>query len=261
MNRAPRDEEFFVGYLEVPAGLRRFLKRVALALAATVLALAALFAAAQRPLGAGEYEFGVDRELSGLLRAEPLGVLWVATRTVEGDPAIEVVPLVGDGKHGPPAAVLALAGREVTLTGRWIRRGDVRLFEVSRGEAVARSAGGAVVGAAEAAPAELGRMTLAGEIVDSKCYYGQMKPGQGKSHKACAIRCISGGSPAALVARDGRGLALVALLVTESGRSLGPELLDVVAEPVEVEGELWRLGDLTLFATSRAAVRRLAENR
>ncbi len=247
------DEEFFVGYLELPPELARFLRRTVVALAVTAIAVAALVAAGQGPLGAGTYEFGIDRELRGVLRAAPLAALWVAARTADGDPAIEVVPLVGDGKHGPPAAVRALADSEVNLTGRWIRRGGVRLFEVSRAEALA--------GAADASspPAPLGRATLAGEIVDSKCYLGVMKPGQGKSHKDCAIRCISGGSPAALVARDGAGLALVVLLVSESGRPLGPELLDLVAEPVVVEGELLRLGDLTLFATSRDAVKRLAE--
>ena len=39
----------------------------------------------------------------------------------------------------------------------------------------------------------LGAVTLTGEIVDSKCFLGVMNPGNLKPHKACAIRCISGG--------------------------------------------------------------------
>lgn len=246
-----RDEEFFVGYLELPAGLRRFLRRTVAAFATLAAALAALLAAGQRPLGSGEYEFGVDRELVGVLRAEPVAALWRAVESAGGDPAIGVVPLVGEGKRGAPAAVLALAGREVRLTGRWIRRSGGRMFEVSRAVAL---------GGENAPPTPLeplGTTTLAGEVVDSKCYLGVMKPGEGKSHKDCAIRCISGGSPAALVARDGAGRALVALLVSREGRPLGPELLDRVAEPVEARGELLRLGDWTLLVTSRADVRRL----
>jgi len=246
-----RDEEFFVGYLEVPAGLRRFLRRAVVALALLAAALAALLAAGQRPLGSGEYEFGVDRDLVGVLRAEPVAALWRAAESASGDPDIDVVPLVGEGKRGAPASVLALAGREVRLTGRWIRRSGGRMFEVSRAVALGGDA-------APPAPTEtLGTTTLAGEIVDSKCYLGVMKPGEGKSHEDCAIRCISGGSPAALVARDGSGRALVVLLVSPEGRPLGPELLDRVAEPVEARGELLRLGAWTLLATSRAEVRRL----
>lgn len=251
-----RDDDFFVGYLPVPEGLARFLRRAVVALALLAIAVAAILAAGQRPLGSGEFEFGVERELEGVLRAEPLPALWISAAASDGGPTLEVVPLVGQGKHGPSAAVLALAGQEVRLVGSWIRRGERRLFEVARAEAVASPSGGA---GAATPPHELDRATLAGEIVDSKCYLGVMKPGEGKSHKDCAIRCISGGSPAALVARDGAGLALVALLVTPEGRPLGPELLDVVAEPVEVDGELLALGELTLFATSRSAVRRLGE--
>ena len=38
-------------------------------------------------------------------------------------------------------------------------------------------------------------VTLKGEIIDPKCYLGAMKPGGGKTHKACAMRCIAGGIP------------------------------------------------------------------
>ncbi len=250
--REPRDE-FFVGYLPVPARPARFLKQVAGALALLALAVAALLAAAQHPLGSGSYEFGVDRTLAGALRLAPVPALWMAPERDAPDAGapLRVVPLVGEGKRGLDAALGALAGREVRLTGRWIRRMGVEFFEVSRGEGVGEST-------QPGRPSmPLGAVRLSGEIVDSKCWLGVMKPAEGKSHKDCAIRCISGGAPAALVARDGRGAAAVLLLVGAEGRPLGPELLDVVGEPVEVEGEALRLGDLALLATSRSRVRRI----
>lgn len=251
--RDRRDEsEFFVGYLPVPAGTSSFLFRASIALAALAVLVALALAAAQEPLGSGEYEFGVDRTLEGALRLQPVPSLWTVPEAGSGDPSgLRVVPLVGEGKHGVAAEVAALVGQEVRLTGRWIRRAGVELFEVSRGETLGAEARRGV----GATP--LGRVRLAGEIVDSKCWLGVMKPAEGKSHKDCAIRCISGGAPAALVARDGRGGAAVLLLVGEDGRPLGPELLDVVGEPVEVEGEALRAGGLALFATSRARVHRI----
>jgi len=44
-----------------------------------------------------------------------------------------------------------------------------------------------------------GVKSLSGEIVDPKCFFGAMKPGYGKIHKSCAIRCLSGGIPPVLV--------------------------------------------------------------
>ncbi len=103
----------------------------------------------------------------------------------------------------------------------------------------------------------LGPARLRGEIVDLKCYLGVMKPGDLKSHKACAIRCLSGGTPAGLVVRATDGDAAVLWLVGRDGHPLGRELLDVVAEPVEVTGDLLRLDGRELLVTDRASVRPL----
>lgn len=44
-------------------------------------------------------------------------------------------------------------------------------------------------------------VTLDGELVDSKCYLGTMKPGDGKTHKSCAILCLRGGIPPLFVSK------------------------------------------------------------
>jgi len=66
--------------------------------------------------------------------------------------------------------------------------------------------------------------------------------------------------PAALVAQASDGTTWVLLLVAPSGRPLGPELLDRVAEPVEVTGEVTRLGSLALLVAEPASFLRLGEN-
>ena len=198
-------------------GLSSFLFRASIALAALAVLVALALAAAQQPLGSGEYEFGVDRTLEGALRLQPVPSLWTVPEAGTRRPVRPAGRAPGRRRQARPRGRGRRARRpEVRLTGRWIRRAGVELFEISRGEALGAEAGRG----AGATP--LGRVRLAGEIVDSKCWLGVMKPAEGKSHKDCAIRCISGGAPAALVARDGRGGAAVLLLVGEDGRPLGP---------------------------------------
>jgi hypothetical protein len=66
-------------------------------------------------------------------------------------------------------------------------------------------------------------------------------------HRACAIRCLSGGIPPLfhVATDDGRDVAL--LLVGADGAPLGPVLLDRVAEPLLATGELVRHGDLLVL--------------
>jgi hypothetical protein len=82
----------------------------------------------------------------------------------------------------------------------------------------------------------LGRQTLIGEIVDSKCYFGVMNPGQYIPHRACAIRCISGGVPPVLVVRKAGGETTCFLLSDAQGRPLNKQILRLVAEPVRITG-------------------------
>jgi hypothetical protein len=170
------------------------------------------------------------------------------------------VPLVGEGKHGPDAQLLAAGDRELALRGHRIERYGKQLLEVT-GEATLAGREVAEPGVAPPARVSLGRQLLRGEIVDSKCWFGVMKPGQGKAHRDCAVRCISGGAPPAFVVRavgaPGEERTLVLLLVASDGAALGPRILDLVAEPVEIEGEVSRLGDQLVFSTDPATIHRI----
>jgi nitrite reductase/ring-hydroxylating ferredoxin subunit/DMSO/TMAO reductase YedYZ heme-binding membrane subunit len=246
-------EAFFVGYLPFPESLKGFQRKVVSAIALLFALVSVVVSASQRPLGRGAFAYGVESRVEGLLRLDPVPSLWMSLESSDAATAkpFEVVPLVGVGKHGAAPEILALAGRRVRADGSWIRRGPERLFEVHRAELLAGGASPVLAGS------RLGSVTLAGEIVDSKCYLGVMKPGSGKSHKDCATRCISGGSPAAFVARSMRGEVAVFWLVAPDGRPLGRELLDIVAEPVEISGELAVVGSRSILVADRARIRRI----
>jgi hypothetical protein len=83
-----------------------------------------------------------------------------------------------------------------------------------------------------------------------------MKPGGGKTHKACAMLCVSGGVPPMLVTRDAAGNETFYLLVTEAGGVANESVLDFVGDPVEVSGRLERHGDLLILRVAADGVRR-----
>ena len=108
-------------------------------------------------------------------------------------------------------------------------------------------------------PVSLGQQTLIGEIVDSKCYLGVMNPGALLPHRACAIRCISGGIPPVLLVRQTNGPALYLLLVSRDGKPLNKQVLNLVAEPVEITGEVERQGELLILRADPATYRRVGK--
>jgi hypothetical protein len=149
--------------------------------------------------------------------------------------------LVGSGKFGPPAVVAGAHGHRVRFSGSLIVREPLRMIEINRPDTftiLEREA--APVAESPASP--LGRGRFVGELVDTKCFSGVMRPATGKVHRGCAIRCLSGGVPPGLLVHDGRGDGVVFLLA-----GVGDELLrydvQLAGTLVEAEGELELHGD------------------
>jgi hypothetical protein len=226
----PIESEFYVGYLPIPGGLKKTMRRVVLSLGAVSVAAAAVLLAGQHPFANSSFEFQEYREFRGTLLAEPYPALAIPS---QGLPWLLVAP----GKHGI-GDLRKLDGHEVQLKGERIIRGEDHMIEVLPGTPRV----GANAGPAPAAM-DLGRVELTGEIVDSKCYFGVMNPGNGKVHRDCAVRCISGGIPPAFLVSDSSGRTATLLLANWKR-----ELLDHIAEPITMRGRLVRsAGRLTLY--------------
>jgi hypothetical protein len=103
----------------------------------------------------------------------------------------------------------------------------------------------------------LGRQTLVGEIVDSKCYLGVMNPGQLVPHRECAILCISGGIPPVLLVRQKIGPPIYLVLVSADNKPVNQQVLDLVAEPVRITGEVERQGDWLFLRADPATYQRV----
>lgn len=248
---AERDAEFYVGYLpSSPPELARRTRRVVAGVIACALALAAALVSLQAGFGPGVFEFGTERELRGVIEAAPYPVLAVPRPSGGRSRYL----LTAFGKHGAGEMVRPFVGRAVVARGTLAYREGATMLELA--DDGLRFDEHAPPVQAEVSE-DLGETTLRGEIVDSKCWMGVMKPGNTKAHRDCAVRCISGGIPPVLLSRDREGRARYTLLVGPDGASLNHAVLDLVAEPVEARGRLSRSGELFTLRVADGGLQRL----
>lgn len=239
------NDDFYIGYLpQAPAATARHVRRVVAGLATALLAAAALLASTLPHLGEGLFQFGQVRTFAGILRVGPDGTALLV------DDADDYL-LVGPGKTG----VLEWCGgppRAVTVPATLIERDARRVLELAgppQDDATAARAEAAV------SSASLGTFTLTGEIVDPKCYFGVMNPGEGRVHRACAVLCLRGGITPVFVARDRTGAAVPLLVATGSGGAPDPRLLRWVGEGVSGTGEVVRTGRWLTWRLDPATLR------
>jgi hypothetical protein len=241
------NSDFYVGYLpKAPEALAKWVRRIVITVFLGGLAVAALLILDQAPFAASRFEYGFYREYSGVIEEWPYPMLRTADKAYL---------LVAPGKHGFSEAG-GLPGHSVHLKGALIERGSDHMLEVPSASLREISA---LPITPPTSPMALGSIRLRGEIVDSKCYLGVMKPGDGKVHRDCAVRCISGGAPPAFVARDALGETKVLLLVGSDGHALNREVLSFVAEPLEIDGEMVRSGSTLILKADPSRFRRDTE--
>ena len=257
----PRDDEFYVGYLpQAPPGIAARARWSVLLLLLLGVAAALLLVSRQQRFDPGVFEFGVRRPLEGVVRENPYPALYIERPgTTAAGAGFSRFELVAFGKVGAASLVEGLDGRSVRLSGSLIYRQGRTMVEVEDGsiETIDDRRLERRAGSWQGEVSDLGLRTLVGEIVDSKCFLGVMKPGRTKPHKACAIRCISGGIPPMLMVEDADGAAEFFLLTGGDGRAIHREVLDFVAEPVEISGRLRRHGDVYILEIDPTTIRRI----
>jgi hypothetical protein len=240
-------DEFFVGHAErLPPRLARSTRGTALWLILGALLIGAWIASGHGPFTAGTFEFGVVRSFEGTLVEEPAPALRVMRPgRLDGLPVplVSRYLLVAFGKRGARELVAGRDGQRATVTGSLVHREGRTMIEVETVLTMPTSEP-----PAPPTPAvSLGRMTLTGQIVDSKCWLGVMVPADTTTHRACAVRCLSGGIPPVFRVRADDGSELALLLTAADGSLPGAEILPMVAEPLTVTGEVVRQDDLLVL--------------
>jgi hypothetical protein len=226
-----------------------------LILTCTVIAVlacvvAVLLAAGQRDPGPARWE-QVESETVGVLHIAPYPF-------VEIPEPNRAVLLVRPGKVGLDQ-MHALNGQLVKVKGLRLERNDLMLLELSDSpEAISRVTDRGLPASNSSVPQKQESVVLHGEIVDPKCFGGAMKPGDGKTHKACAVLCLRGGIPPTFVSAGSRSYLV---LTDPQGQPFAGDSLDLVlpfvGDPVELRGQTVIENGLATLRVDPATIRRL----
>ncbi len=238
--RNSEDDPHFIGWLPMPRRFSRFLVPVALSLVVAMGLAAVLIANGQRSPGSGRWDDETPVTFVGVVSAEPYAMLRVRDHST-GE--IVTILLVEEGKHGAKARVQALDGQTVQVTGTLLHRDGRRMLELLAGDAGLQRAELATQ-LPNKTVQHLGKVSLVGEIIDPKCFLGAMKPGNGTTHKGCAILCLKGGVPPMFVTQNADSTITYHLLVNAAGGPLDPSTFNKVGDVIRLKGELERWDDL-----------------
>ena len=252
------NDDFYIGWeAKATSGIGKFARRVVGLLLIGAIGFALAFAVAQHSIGGSVFEWGTVKQFSGILKLQPYPHLLVPRAGTQlAQHTFSTYYLVAPFKHGlDREQYSALDGKTVSLQGTLIYRGNQSMVEALPNSVKVADKQLASMTGTETIP--LGRQTLVGEIVDSKCFLGVMNPGQLLPHRACAIRCISGGIPPVLLVRNAEGCANYLLLVSADGKPVNQEVLEFVAEPVQITGEVERQGELFILRADPRTILRI----
>ena len=254
-------QEFYIGWMpRAPRTFAKHVKMVLLIIFPLALILVYFLATAQKKFSSANFEYGKLTELTGIYFNTPVPLLKVYDKNREP----VTIPLVGYGKHGAEPAVMeiendmktSLNGRKVTLKGTLLYGDGKTILRIDKNDKPVVNIGSGSTYLIE--EKELGTQTIHGEIVDPKCYFGVMKPGEGKVHRDCAIRCILGGIPPVLHVQNGKGESNYYLIVGPNGEKMNEAVQDVVAEPVSIEARVVQQDDWIILYTGKEKIKRIS---
>lgn len=254
-----RHDEFFVGYLPAPQPVRRFAITATISLIAGVALVGIVVASMQQSPGTGTWDTSTATTFDGLALVDPYAMLRVKDRTAAGGDS--TILLVSEGKFGAADRIRPFHGKAVRIRGTILRRDGRRMLEVSSADNAVELLNPRESALSELAPAPRTEMespvTLRGEMIDPKCYIGAMKPGGGKTHKACAQLCVGGGIPPMFVTRDSEGRESYFLVVLRDGSAANEAAIPFLGDATEIHGELEIRDDLNVLRIDPKKIIRL----
>ncbi len=259
--------EFYIGWMaKAPRSFAKHTKKIVVVLFVLVVITGVLLAISQKKFGSGNFEFGQLTEVKGIYFSKPVPCIKaISGKDLLGRFSYTTIPLIGYGKFGADGIMAGIAqqknisldNREVTLKGTLLYNDGKLLMQVSANDTPLVKAGAMAAGDLLPVREDLGQMTIKGEIIDPKCYFGVMKPGQGKPHRDCAIRCILGGISPMLKVTNEKGEENYYLLAGADGGKVNEAVRNFVAEPVTLHAHVVKYDDwMVLYVNADHSIQR-----
>jgi nitrite reductase/ring-hydroxylating ferredoxin subunit len=190
------------------------------------------------------------RGFTGTVSNFPFPNLSIVSKDVFGNPSFEVYPLINANKFGADDLIAKWCGKQdkclATISAYILTRENTRALTLDDGfESFSKDQGSGTPLSPNIELVDKDKI-IRGEIIDPKCYLGAMNPGEGKPHRSCAIRCISGGIMPMITYKE-NGEKKYAVLLGEQGEKINEAVLDYVAEPVSIKGKLYKYGNWSIY--------------
>jgi len=244
-----KNDEFYVSYIEGSLGAKtkQTIKRFTIGSFVVIIIGALLFSFTQKPFKNSTFELTSATKITGVFHENPYPMLrvQVAKNTYKN------ILLLGFGKSSANPfleklqnEVKDLNGKTLNIEGNLIYYNGKTLIQITDDEKVSLENKNKSLTPSKNT---ISKMTLQGEIIDPKCYFGVMKPGKGKIHRSCAVRCISGGIPPVLATTDGNNIAQYYLLTDLVGNPIHQDVLPFIGKPSEITGTVEKMEDWYLL--------------
>ena len=266
--KEPEEGAFYIGWqAKAPASFSKHIKKVLLILLPAVLVIGYFIAASQKKFSTSNFEFGSLTQVTGIYYSKPVpSIKIVSGKDMFGNVSYVTAPLVGFGKAGADGVMDDLQkekgtdfnNKEITIKGTLLYNDGKLLMQIDGNDQPLISVGNTAGDSLTLALKELGNIKLKGEVVDPKCFFGVMKPGYGKVHKDCAIRCILGGIPPVLKVQNEKGETNFYLIVGPNGERMNEAVKDFVAEPVEIEARAVQQDDWIILYTGKEKIQHIS---
>jgi len=256
-----KNDEFYVSYIDGSLGAKtkRTLKRFAIASILIIIVSALLFSFSQKPFKNASFELLSETKIIGTFHENPYPML----RVEISKNTFKNILLLGFGKSSAnpfleklQAEVKDLNGKQLSIEGNLIYYNGKTLIQITDDEKVI------LIGASKTAIPQkevVSKMTLQGEIIDPKCYFGVMKPGKGKIHRSCAVRCISGGIPPVLATTDENNISEYFLITDLKGQPINEKVLPYIGKPSEITGIVEKMEDWSIIKISTKNIKIINE--
>lgn len=236
-----QEDNFFIGWKgDTTANHKKSIKRLLVPIfivAPLVLLVIVYFT---KPFTNSVFELGQIKEFTGVYHESPFPVLLLDKGQLEQGTSTSAL-LVGFGKNGAKTYMHKaeetngkLSGKRIKIQGTLIYGDGRTLIELTKKENSLLEVMETEI--KRSSDKRFSNVSLKGEIVDPKCWFGVMKPAEGKVHKSCAIRCISGGIPPVFKVEGGTSREYC-ILKGPNGEDINKDILEYVGEPVSITGK------------------------